>query len=134
MAMTLQEIFDKVAAHLLTQKSKSTAKHPSKSDDGEICAYRGEGGKMCAVGCLIPDDNYNFGLERNVARSAVVMTALEKSGVLSLSPNGGMDGKRSQLLMELQQIHDGRATDDWKHCLWMLASRRGLEHTILDKF
>ena len=52
---TSQEVFDVVAKHLLTQNAKSM-------DDpwDEMCAYRGENGRRCAVGALIPDDLYSF--------------------------------------------------------------------------
>jgi len=48
---TLQETFDKVARHLLTQQAKA------EQPDGN-CAYRGEHGRKCAVGCLISDEEY----------------------------------------------------------------------------
>jgi hypothetical protein len=49
--MNQQEIFDKVAVHLFEQGKQAN------KDDG-TCAYRGEAGTMCAVGCLIPDAMY----------------------------------------------------------------------------
>ncbi len=45
--MTKQEIFDKVATHLLTQNEKAL-----NSVGG--CVYRTDKGLKCAVGCLIP--------------------------------------------------------------------------------
>jgi hypothetical protein len=54
--MNQQEIFDKVASHLITQGVQAVRNrwvgYPS-------CAYRGDNGTMCAAGCLIPDEEYN---------------------------------------------------------------------------
>lgn len=46
--MNAQEIFEKVAAHLLSQNAQAL-------DKGGNCLYRDPSGKACAVGCLIPD-------------------------------------------------------------------------------
>ena len=64
--MNQQEIFDKVATHLIAQGKQSRAMltHVLKlgakpvAQGGAGCAYRGDGGTMCAAGCLIPDDEY----------------------------------------------------------------------------
>lgn len=49
--MTQQEAFQIVKKHLLCQKQRSIR--------GFKCLYRGPGGLKCAVGALIPDDEYN---------------------------------------------------------------------------
>jgi hypothetical protein len=57
---TREEIFDHVEKHLKSQGCRSLL------PDGHItgyCAYRGEEGRMCAVGCLIGDDEYTSALE-----------------------------------------------------------------------
>jgi hypothetical protein len=51
------DIFNYVVDHLRKQGDKSL--HP----DGGICAYRGRNENMCAVGCLIADDEYDPSLE-----------------------------------------------------------------------
>jgi hypothetical protein len=50
--MAEQEIFDRVAVHLLTQKVHSI------NGIGECC-YRGNNNTRCAVGCLIDDEEYH---------------------------------------------------------------------------
>lgn len=55
--MNRQEAFDIAAKHLLAQGKKSRMK-----DDDYLCAYRGSDGLKCAIGALIPDDQYT-GLE-----------------------------------------------------------------------
>ena len=51
---TDQEAFDLSAGHLLRQGSKSE-RYEAKGD-WTYCAYRGDGGRMCAIGPFIPDD------------------------------------------------------------------------------
>lgn len=54
--MTAQEIYDKVCAHLAQQKVRAYVRK-----DGIVpgrCVYKGEDGKMCAVGCLINFDAF----------------------------------------------------------------------------
>lgn len=53
--MNNQEAFDKVLAHL--RKQGRAAKQ------NRMCMYRAPDGCMCAVGCLIPDDEYYDGME-----------------------------------------------------------------------
>ena len=65
--MTRQEIFDKVAKHLLTQPRSFVNSDVVK---GKIrCLYRGPNGTKCAAGCLIPDDEYNESFENKTIDS-----------------------------------------------------------------
>ena len=59
--MNQQEIFDKVATHLIAQGKQSLGywRQTEWSQPALGCAYRGDGGTMCAAGCLIPDDEYD---------------------------------------------------------------------------
>lgn len=52
-----QEVFDTVIRHLVNQRKASVNGY-----NGE-CVYRGPDGTKCAVGCLIPDEVYNVGME-----------------------------------------------------------------------
>lgn len=61
--MTLQETFDFVANHLLRQGCRSMLEEDLESGVMITCAYRGSEGRMCAVGCLIPDDLYTIDME-----------------------------------------------------------------------
>ena len=54
---TREEIFEHVAKHLKSQDARSMQGKPY--GDGVRCAYRGAGDRMCAVGCLIADDEYD---------------------------------------------------------------------------
>lgn len=57
--MTPQEIFNKVAAHLVKQGHRSMGVGDHSGD----CQYRAANGDMCAVGCLIPEDKYSGVME-----------------------------------------------------------------------
>ena len=61
--MTEQEIFDKVVLHLYQQGEPSIT-------HGGRCRYR-LSGKMCAIGCLIPDDMYSESMEGGVTAKYV---------------------------------------------------------------
>ena len=52
----MQQEFDYVADHLFKQGGLSV-------DSKMKCAYRSPEGKMCAVGCRIPEDMYRFAME-----------------------------------------------------------------------
>jgi hypothetical protein len=85
--MNAQEIFDKVATHLIKQGKVSVG------EDG-FCAYRGNDGLMCAVGCLIPDDIYHVDMEGANADS-----------LLSYDLPSYFE-ENIDLLLRLQQNHD----------------------------
>ena len=59
---TMQQEFDAVVAHLY--KQGFPAKMGSTSATS-YCAYRGDNGAMCAVGCRIPDEKYSSKMEGN---------------------------------------------------------------------
>lgn len=110
--MTDQEVFDKVAVHLLTQRKKSFCEGDGPRLVG--CMYRNPEGLRCAVGVLIPDNRYNPNLEGVTADNPIVVDALE--GICS---NIG-------LLMELQCIHDSLPVVEWARELRRVAKFFGL--------
>ena len=57
-----QEAFDTVVQQLFTQRCKARSK-----TNGVKCYYRTEDGLKCAVGALIPDDEYRTTMEGNTA-------------------------------------------------------------------
>lgn len=103
MAMTKQEVFDKVVTHLVRQGRQSV--------DGIGCAYRGEDSTMCAVGCLIEDKFYNGRLEGLLVNNMSVQIALVKSGVISQSQTDE-DSEIVSMLIALQCIHDNSRSFD----------------------
>lgn len=89
------EVIEYVGAHLLRQGKRSTANFSVFG--GPSCAYRGKGGMSCAVGCLIPDDDYEKTWRR-----------WEGKGVLDEGPNGWLSarGYNTGILRRLQSTHD----------------------------
>ena len=113
-----QAVFDKVVKHLLTQKRRSEGK--------QGCAYRGKGGDMCAVGCLI--EAYDPEIEGHSVYHLWVQEKLAESGVPTYS-------KMQFLLADLQYIHDEASISLWKGHLRTLAKLHDLtwkdEHEAL---
>ncbi|MDX9668749.1 hypothetical protein [Pseudomonas sp. P8_250] len=56
---------EKVEQHLIKQKARAV------DMDNTACMYRDELGRMCAAGCLIPDDLYTPNLERRAVNLLV---------------------------------------------------------------
>lgn len=85
--MDKQEIFEKVATHLFTQGERAMGI--------EVCQYRADNGRMCAVGCLIPDELYNPRMEENDAIT-----------IIGNFPLPNYFKKNKMLLDALQSVHD----------------------------
>lgn len=115
--MTLQEIFDTAATHLLKQGKRA-------SQNG-TCLYRGPDDTKCAVGCLIKDEFYRLGLEGKISRHPMVMDALVKSGV---DFDQKFNGRHSveDFLYDLQQVHDDTSPSNWREELDQVAADYGL--------
>lgn len=96
--MTEQEIFNQVVAGLAGQgfeQSKDMRPNPTTGEPSQMCLYRGPGGKKCAVGHLITDEEYDPAWEnltlRRVMSKCATLTRFE--------PHRG-------LLEGLQRAHD----------------------------
>lgn len=109
--MNSQQMFDKVAKHLLTQNAKSRA------------LYRGRGGMMCAIGCLIPDDLYSPKMEGIWVERLVAYFPELKKFIPDLA-----------LADRLQRIHDVCACNRWKDELRRAARNFHLSYKILRRF
>lgn len=92
------DVFNYVVDHLRLQGKQSRI-GDGAAGFGDICAYRGDEGAMCAVGALITDDEYDREWEgRGVARLAGERD-LPASLRERLSPHVAM-------LIDLQRFHD----------------------------
>jgi len=111
----IQEIFDRVACHLMAQGRRS-----QKSIG---CLYRAPNGDKCAIGCLISDENYSPGLELEPLDSPMVINALMASGVSVDDP------RILRLLENLQCLHDNYRVDVWEEQLRGIAKRCDLKFT-----
>lgn len=119
--MDKQAIYNQVRDHLLKQgeQSRQPARPSTFGPVEGVCAYRGEGGKMCAVGCLIKDEFYSPELENKTCDTPQVAEVLGKSGIPT-------DWKTIDFLRDLQEIHDSDLVDGWESKLHELATQNGL--------
>lgn len=126
MTMSMQEIFDKAATHLLRQNARSLiGGHTSR------CAYRGQDGLKCAVGALIPDRFYFPEMEGGGVQSFEVQDTLRYAGVLPLNH---FEGQTSiDLLVDLQCLHDRTPVVGWKMQLKDIAAEFGLHMPRLSE-
>ena len=115
-----QTIFNRVAAHLLAQGRPSTS-----SNGAWDCAYRGENGLRCAVGCLIDDAHYSEAIEGYTIWDKSVGQAVKKSLSLRHLP-----ARTADLLGDLQHLHDLTPPEEWRDALKALARQYDLELTV----
>ena len=117
--MTDQETIDRSAAHLLKQGGRSI-------DRNGNCRYRGDNGEMCAIGCLIPDEDYSLGME---GRS--VLSLMEIQSDFSRHSDCSKTMKRigltnESLLSDIQQVHDMNGPMLWVRKLIEVSEKHGL--------
>lgn len=120
--LTKQQIFDKVAVHMLTQG------RPALNDG--TCVYLAPNGDTCAVGCLIlPEhrstayENFSLNSLPNGEKFSALQDALRMSGVDLVEHN--------QLLRALQLVHDGEPAESWATVLYSLAGKFDLSRMAL---
>jgi len=119
--MTDQELFDRVATHLLMQGRRAMR----GGMGSDYCAYRSPDGLTCAIGCLIPDERYDPELEGQSATSYAVLNA------------AGLTGEQARLASVLQHIHDDpsvEAVEGWASDLRELAIRFDLNPAVVDRW
>lgn len=127
--MEKQEIFDKVATHLLTQNKRA--------HDGSSCVYRAPDGCKCAAGILVSDEDYSPSME------GIPWPESEKDIEAFKKIAGGrrMVGLVAEkignpkLVLRLQDIHDGGGPEGllaWRGKLKDLASKENLDASVLD--
>lgn len=132
--LTAQEIFTYVLLFLRKQGVASI------TSDEATCAYRGENGSMCAVGCLISDDEYTPYFEGNTINALLDYGDLTSATASRLGPH-------ALLLAELQQAHDNYMPwvdrpvlplakhfepGTWEQKMKQLAEEHNLEYTELE--
>ena len=105
--MTNQEAFDVMVRHLRKQGRQA------RRDIGGPCRYRAENGLKCAVGALIPDDEYSRSLEfHGVGEIYADVPSLQSIAL--------------DLLEEMQMIHDHDQVSTWEDSFSAAAKRLGL--------
>jgi hypothetical protein len=106
--MNNQEAFTIARDHLLKQGKRSV--------NGEACLYRASDGSKCAVGCLIPDDQYDGVIENHPVED-----------IIDHVP--ALRGLNLTLLDALQSIHDNENPDGWEADLRKAANEFKLIYT-----
>lgn len=122
--MDRQAVFNTISQHLLTQKRKSLGR------DDNICRYRGESGRKCAIGVLIKDEFYSQAFD--VFGYTVQDTTVREALALSLGVN--ISALDTVFLMTLQRLHDMHETDTWTASLKDFAERNNLNCDVLNEF
>ncbi len=124
--MNKQEIFNRVAIHLLTQNRKAL--------DGGTCVHLTyDGCRRCAIGCLIPDEHNALKY-----RGSVVALLFRYPDLTELwGVDGSLANTRAQhlpdvtFLSRLQTIHDNDPVKEWKQHLWEFAENWNLDSSVL---
>jgi hypothetical protein len=116
---TLQELFDFVAQHLLTQGDTAM--------QGSAPILRNNEGQTCAVGCLIEPRRLNLlaarsPLEGEDERTPRILRALVDS--LGLE---GLYAEALALLADLRRVHDDWPSNEWPWRLRKVAEEHGLD-------
>ena len=118
--MENQELFDRVATHLLAQGVQCRAL------DGGCIFYYGYHGHRCAIGCLIPPDRYDPSFEGVVVNS-------RKPVAEQLRSAAGLGPENTDLARELQLVHDVDEPKHWVIALRSVAQRFGLSDAVLAR-
>lgn len=112
---TEQDLFNHVAAHLLTQRVES------RKGSSQVCQYRGDNGLSCAIGSCISNEDYKESMEGEDAETLIKKYFPRAYDLI-------------EICNRLQTIHDLATLDDWKVDLQQLAKTCQLDASILDGF
>ena len=111
-----KEIYERVSTHLLAQRAVS-------EDDNGSCRLRSAQGRKCAIGSLVRDDLYEPELEGvgiayyRHAQDGKLLQVLFASNVNAYDPN------ITDLLIELEEVHDYADVEEWPQLLAALGKR-----------
>lgn len=120
--MNKQEVFNKVAVHLLTQKKQS-------SNNKVYGSYRGNNGLKCAIGALIDDKHYFPSMEGRSVRSMVIQQAIINSGNW---PENLPGDQGLEFFSQLQLLHDCIPPSGWEEELKVFAQQQNLSPAVLN--
>ena len=110
--MTKQQIFNKVARHLLKQNEQAMV--------GTMCQYRAPGGLKCAIGALIPDAKYKQEFEGSV------VGILDEPESIAVRKAAGLKANQIALGKALQDVHDESDPANWIEQLMRVQKKFGL--------
>lgn len=99
-----QEVFDFITAHLLKQGKRSV-------NENGTCVYRGPKGLMCAVGCIMSDDEYESQFEGKIFED--LATGYDETYATQIAEKyKAPSNEVFDLLNDLQEAHDEYSFDD----------------------
>ena len=105
---TAQQVYNHVATHLLTQNAKSI--------EGYVCMYHTSQGLKCAAGCLIGNDEYSINMENT-----------------SWPDLDGIPVAHTQLIQNLQNVHDCSSVANWPDQLRKVAGWHNLNADVISQ-
>lgn len=117
----MQEMFDTFYPPLMKQGTRSM-------DPLTICLYRGPAGRKCAVGWLIPDEEYSSSMDEGstaIRDNKAVQAVIEKR--FGIPANSLEDSDILDFLRDAQSIHDDAFVGAWDRRYAALAERYGLK-------
>lgn len=109
-----QEIFNKVITHLRKQGKPAA--------EGPYCRYRTEDGLKCAVGCLLPDEEYDSKYEGHIVGGLIT--------ILPESKTRDLFKRNVDLLDDLQCLHDNANRENFVADINDRAQRIAAEHGL----
>jgi len=119
--MNQQEILDRVWNYFITQKNPQSMSTEADSTT-PICMYRTSTGNRCAVGVLIPDENYHPGLEDLGAVDWIVTKIRERDRLQNPDPLPALEQlgedmralllEHETFLTKIQTAHDTTPLED----------------------
>lgn len=120
---SFQQIFDFVVSNLLKQNAKSVMPVVD-IDYSPSCSYRGEDGKKCAAGFLIPDDKYEPRFEHQSVCSTPVIRAI----IEDFDRHNKNHSRKQEFIRQMQSIHDTYEPEEWPHQFQKLAKKKRLTY------
>jgi len=108
---SVKNILERSTKHLLAQMKRSLSEATAERNEYNSCRYRGDDGRMCALGCLISNNRYYPALEGLSSKDPKVLDAARIR----------MEDRR--LADELQSIHDGDEPWRWKSLLYAVHNK-----------
>lgn len=120
--MNKQDTFDKVVKHARTQNEKA------QDLVRKQCLYRTESGLKCFIGCLIPDNLYNKGMESKT----IIALHNHHNEVMEEIFGSELTKADIDFLSNLQRIHDQSEVRVWESKFKHLAETEGLVYNQVN--
>lgn len=110
---TKRQTFNKIKKHLLEQGE------PAVTESGHYL-YHSKDGLKCAVGCLISEDDYERSFERFKEEHLIDHVGAKK---LEKILNVKLTSETTDMLNDLQSVHDNVQPKNWKRSLTRIEKR-----------